>query len=169
MSNLPPWLEHLYTADEMRALDSWAIEDQGVPPLELMERAGGEVARVVTALAPTGPVRAVCGKGNNGGDGLVVVRLLHGIGIDAEALLLSDPHDLSPDARANHERLIESGAPWRAIDAGELPSALERCGAIVDALLGTGFEGAPRPPLDAAIEAVNGAGAPVVAVDVPSG
>ena len=112
----------------MRALDAWAIEDQGVPSLELMERAGGEVARVVTALAPPGPVRAVCGKGNNGGDGLVVVRLLHGIGIDAEALLLADPHDLSPDARANHDRLVEAGAPWRTIDAGELPSALEGSG-----------------------------------------
>ena len=56
-----------------------------------------------------GPVRAVCGKGNNGGDGLVVVRLLHGIGIDAEALLLADPHDLSPDARANHDRLDRDG------------------------------------------------------------
>ena len=155
MSNLPRWLDPLYTADEMRALDAWAIEDQGVPSLELMERAGAEVARVVTALAPPGPVRAVCGKGNNGGDGLVVVRLLHGIGIDAEALLLADPHDLSPDARANHDRLVEAGAPWRTIDAGELPSALEGSGAIVDALLGTGFEGAPRAPLDAAIAAVN--------------
>ena len=129
MSNLPRWLDPLYTADEMRALDAWAIEEQGVPSLELMERAGAEVARVVTALAPPGPVRAVCGKGNNGGDGLVVVRLLHGIGIDAEALLLADPHDLSPDARANHDRLIGAGAPWRAVDAGELPSALEGSGA----------------------------------------
>ena len=170
MSNLPRWLDPLYTADEMRALDAWAIEDQGVPSLELMERAGAEVARVVTALAPAGPVRVVCGKGNNGGDGLVVVRLLHGIGIDAEALLLADPHDLSPDARANHDRLVEAGARWRTIDAGELPSALEGSGAIVDALLGTGFEGAPRR---AARRRDRGgqrlAAAPVVAVDVPSG
>ena len=153
----------------MRALDAWAIEDQGVPSLELMERAGGEVARVVTALAPSGPVRAVCGKGNNGGDGLVVVRLLHGIGVAAEALLLADPHDLSPDARANHARLVESGAPWRALDAADLPTALEGSGCVVDALLGTGFEGAPRAPLDAAIAAVNDSGSQVVAVDVPSG
>jgi NAD(P)H-hydrate epimerase len=169
MSDLPPWLDPLYTADEMRALDAWAIEDEGVPSLELMERAGREVARVVTALAPQGPVRAVCGKGNNGGDGLVVVRLLHGIGIDAEALLLADPHDLSPDARANHARLAEAGAPWRSLDAGALPSALDGSAVVVDALLGTGFEGAPRAPLDAAIATVNETGAPVIAVDVPSG
>jgi NAD(P)H-hydrate epimerase len=169
VSALPSWLDPLYTAAEMRALDAWAIDDQGVPSLELMERAGGEVTRVVTEMAPQGPVRAVCGKGNNGGDGLVVVRLLHRIGIVTEALLLADPHDLSPDARANHERLEDVGAAWRAIDVGELPSALEGSGCVVDALLGTGFEGAPRPPLDAAIEAVNDTGAPVVAIDVPSG
>jgi NAD(P)H-hydrate epimerase len=153
----------------MRALDAWAIEEQGVPSLELMDRAGGAVAQVVTALAPQGPVRAVCGKGNNGGDGLVVVRLLHRIGIEAEALVLADPHDLSPDARANHARLVEAGATWRQADAGELPALLTGSGCIVDALLGTGFEGAPRAPLDAAIAAVNRTDAPVVAVDVPSG
>lgn len=169
VSDLPSWLEPLYTADEMRALDAWAIDEQGVPSLELMERAGGEVARVVTALAPRGPVRAVCGKGNNGGDGLVVVRRLHGIGIAAEALLLAEPHDLSPDARANHVRLVEAGARWRAIDAGDLPAALEGSGCVVDALLGTGFEGAPRAPLDAAIAAANDSESQIVAVDVPSG
>jgi ADP-dependent NAD(P)H-hydrate dehydratase / NAD(P)H-hydrate epimerase len=169
MGALPSWLDPLYTADEMRALDAWAIDEQGVPSLELMERAGGEVARVVTELAPAGPVRAVCGKGNNGGDGLVVVRLLHGIGIEAEALLLADPLDLSPDAHANHARLDEAGGRWRVVDHSELPAALEDTGCVVDALLGTGFEGAPRAPLDAAIAAVNDADAPVVAVDVPSG
>jgi ADP-dependent NAD(P)H-hydrate dehydratase / NAD(P)H-hydrate epimerase len=169
MGTLPSWLDPLYTADEMRALDAWAIEEQGVPSLELMERAGAEVARVVTEVAPQGPVRAICGKGNNGGDGLVAVRLLGGIGIEAEALLLSDPHDLSADARANHERLEQAGGRWRAVGPGELPSALEGAACVVDAMLGTGFEGAPRAPVDAAIQAVNGAGATVVAVDVPSG
>src|SRR5688572_15467624 len=124
MGTLPDWLEPLYTADEMRALDAWAIADQGVPSLELMERAGVEVARVVTALAPQRPVRALCGKGNNGGDGLVVTRLLHETGIDAEALLLGDPHDLSPDARANHTALAEAGGNWRSVGAGDLPSLL---------------------------------------------
>ena len=89
--------------------------------------------------------------------------------MDAEALLLADPHDLSPDARANHERLEEAGGAWRMVDPGELPSALEGAGCVVDALLGTGFEGTPRAPLDAAIAAVNDADAPVVSIDVPSG
>ena len=167
MSDSPRWLEPVYAADEMRALDAWAIEGQGVPSLDLMERAGGEVVRVVTAMAPDGPVRIVCGKGNNGGDGLVVARLLRARGLEAQALLLSGPGELSPDAHANFERLDEQA--WREAAAMELPALLEGSGVIVDAMLGTGFEGAPRAPLDAAIEAVNSAPAPVVAVDVPSG
>ncbi len=167
MSDLPSWLEPLYTADEMRAVDAWAIEDQGVPSLDLMERAAAEVARAVTAIAPDGPVRIVCGKGNNGGDGLVVARLLREHGLDAVALLLADPGQLSPDARANFERLDEHA--WCPVDAAALASSLAGAELIVDALLGTGFDGAPRAPLDAAIETINEAGAPVVAVDVPSG
>ena len=169
MSELPAWLDPLYTAEEMRALDSWAIHDEGVPSLELMERAGAGVARVVTAMAPDQPVRVVCGKGNNGGDGLVVARLIADAGLNAEALLLADPDELSTDARANFQRLTGTRAHWRRVDAGELQDALHGSGAVVDAMLGTGFEGAPRAPLDSAIEAVNGAEAPVIAVDVPSG
>ena len=140
-----------------------------MPSLELMERAGAEVARAVTAMAPDRPVRIVCGKGNNGGDGLVVARLLAEAGLEAEALLLADPEELSTDARANFERLAGGRAAWRRIEAAALPDALQESGAVVDAMLGTGFEGVPRAPLDAAIEAVNDAGAPVLAVDVPSG
>ena len=169
MSELPAWLEPLYTAEEMRALDTWAIHDEGVPSLELMERAGAGVARAVTAMAPDQPVRIVCGKGNNGGDGLVVARLLGDAGLDVEALLLADPEELSADAHANFERLAGSRASWRRVVAGELGTALQASGAVVDAMLGTGFEGAPRAPLDAAIDAVNASGARVIAVDMPSG
>jgi NAD(P)H-hydrate epimerase len=168
-SPLPGWLDPLYTAGEMRALDAWAIHDEGVPSLRLMERAGAEVTRIVTAMAPDAPVRIVCGRGNNGGDGLVVARLLADAGLEAEALLLAEPGELRGDARANFDRLAESRAGWRQLAPAGLPEALAGSAAIVDAMLGTGFEGAPRPPLDGAIEAVNSAGAPVVAVDVPSG
>jgi ADP-dependent NAD(P)H-hydrate dehydratase / NAD(P)H-hydrate epimerase len=166
---LPAWLEPLYTAEEMRALDGWAITERGVPSLELMERAGTGVARVVAELKPTGPVRVVCGKGNNGGDGLVVVRKLAEFGVEAEALLLWPPDELSDDARANHERLVSAKGAVSQVSASELPAALAGSGAVVDGLLGTGFRGSPRAPLDAAIEAINDAGSPIVAVDVPSG
>jgi hydroxyethylthiazole kinase-like uncharacterized protein yjeF len=160
----PPWLEPLYAADEMRALDRWAIERERIPSLELMERAGAEVARAIIALGLDGPVRIVCGRGNNGGDGLVAARLLQAHGLTANTLLLFDPEELSADARANLER-VEA----LRVGVDKLSAALEGSAAVVDAILGTGFSGSPRPPLDSAIEAINAAGAHVVAVDVPSG
>jgi hydroxyethylthiazole kinase-like uncharacterized protein yjeF len=75
---LPDWLEPLYAAAEMRDTDRWAIEERGVPSLELMERAGEGLARVAARRAPAGRIAIVCGKGNNGGDGLVAARLLRG-------------------------------------------------------------------------------------------
>jgi hydroxyethylthiazole kinase-like uncharacterized protein yjeF len=163
------WLEPLYTAEEMRAVDTWAIEQRGIPSLELMEKAGGGVAGAVRDLEPTGPVRVVCGKGNNGGDGLVAARRLGELEIDAQALLLWPPAELSDDARANHDALVSAGGEAREVSVDELATVLSGSAVVVDALLGTGFSGAPRSPLDAAIEAINGASCPVVAVDVPSG
>ena len=169
MSSIHPFLEPLYTADEMRAIDRWAIEELGIPSLELMESAGAGVAEAVADLEPNGPVRIVCGKGNNGGDGFVAARKLAEQGLEADTLMLWGPDELSPDARTNHDRLTSAGGKTRVIDAGDLPPALAGSGVVVDALLGTGFTGKPRPPLDAAIEAINRCDAPVVAVDVPSG
>jgi hydroxyethylthiazole kinase-like uncharacterized protein yjeF len=163
------WLDPLYTAEEMRALDARAISERGIPSLDLMENAGTGVATVVEELEPTGPVRIVCGKGNNGGDGFVAARKLIERGTPAEALLMAPADQLSDDARVNRERLLAIGSEVRELGTGELPAALEGSGALVDALLGTGFNGAPRAPLDEAIDAINAAGCPIVAVDVPSG
>jgi hydroxyethylthiazole kinase-like uncharacterized protein yjeF len=161
--SLPDWLDPLYEADEMRAVDSWAIEEQGVPSLDLMERAGAGLARVTAAAARDGPIRVVVGKGNNGGDGLVAARLLREEGREADVLAIAPLDELQGDARANLERL--SGEAPRPFEA----EALEGSGAVVDALLGTGFEGEPREPVAGAIAAINAQDAPVVACDVPSG
>src|SRR3954468_8441932 len=147
---LPDWLDPLYTAEEMRGVDKWAIEGQGVPSLDLMERAGVGLARLTAELARPGkPIRIVVGKGNNGGDGLVVARLLREEGREVDVLITGDPADLKGDARANLERL--PGAAPEPFD----PGRLEGSGAIVDAMLGTGFEGEPREPVRSAIEAIN--------------
>jgi NAD(P)H-hydrate epimerase len=164
---LPDWLDPLYTAEEMRAVDKWAIEEQGVPSLDLMERAGIGLARLAAQRAVPGkPVRIVVGKGNNGGDGLVVARLLREEGREVDVLITGDPADLKGDARANLERLAGAGPePFEA-------SKLDGSGVIVDAMLGTGFEGEPREPVKGAIAAINEQaerGTPVVACDVPSG
>src|SRR3954468_18961361 len=163
--SLPDWVDPLYEAAEMRAVDKWAIEEQGVPSLDLMERAGIGLARIVAEVARAGlPVRVVVGKGNNGGDGLVVARLLREEGREIDVLITGDPADLKGDARENLERLPGPGP--EPFD----PDRLSGPGAIVAAMLGTGFEGEPREPVKSAIEAINAQeGVPVVACDVPSG
>jgi ADP-dependent NAD(P)H-hydrate dehydratase / NAD(P)H-hydrate epimerase len=165
VSPLPNWLEPLPDAAEQRALDEWAITERRIPGIDLMERAGSGLFEVVLERCPNGRVVVVCGKGNNGGDGLVAARLLREWGRDVDVRLLGDPADLKGDARTNYERL--PGDPPKPFD----PEALAGAGAIVDAILGTGFSGAPREPAASAIEAIlhAGDGATVIACDVPSG
>jgi hydroxyethylthiazole kinase-like uncharacterized protein yjeF len=160
---LPDWLTPLPDAASMRAVDRWAIEERGVAGLDLMERAGAGVTRAVERVAGDGPVMVVCGKGNNGGDGLVVARLLRDGGREVAVVCVAPPEDFAGDARTNLERLPGDG-PVRSTE-GVCAQAV----VVVDALLGTGFDGEPRGVVAEAIDAVNGAGAPVVSVDVPSG
>jgi ADP-dependent NAD(P)H-hydrate dehydratase / NAD(P)H-hydrate epimerase len=158
------WLDPLYDAEGMRAIDRWAIEDQGVPSLELMEAAGRALAEAVVGLSPRGPVRIVCGKGNNGGDGFVAARLLHELGFEVETLLLWPADEVRGDAAVNLAR-VES----EVLGGDEIEARLGGSGAVVDAIFGTGFSGVPREPAAAAIAAVNSCTAPVVACDVASG
>jgi hydroxyethylthiazole kinase-like uncharacterized protein yjeF len=198
MGALPEWCTPLPAAETMRAIDRWAIDEQGVPSLDLMERAGIGVARAVEELAPDGPLAVVCGRGNNGGDGFVAARLLREAGREVAVLTTGPLDELGGDARENLRRLpgerpvqLGSGdAPSAAGAGGDGPQApavpggasrsasrrspgfaghLGGSAAIVDALLGTGFAGEPRGSVAEAIDAVNAAGAPVVSVDVPSG
>src|SRR6187551_1225461 len=98
------WLDPCLDAEQMRATDAWAINERGVPSLDLMETAGRAVADVAAELAVPGRVAVVCGKGNNGGDGLVTARALREMGFEVDALLLAPGDQLSEDARANVER-----------------------------------------------------------------
>jgi hydroxyethylthiazole kinase-like uncharacterized protein yjeF len=140
------WLDPLYDAEGSRAVDSWAIEEQGIPSAQLMETAGTALAEAVASLSPQGPVRILCGKGNNGGDGLVAARHLRRTGFEVEAVEL-----------------------WGDEVPADLDAWLAGSGAVVDAIFGTGFSGAPREPASAAIDAINRCGAPVVACDIASG
>jgi hydroxyethylthiazole kinase-like uncharacterized protein yjeF len=163
---LEPWLEGVYDADGMRACDRWAIEEEGVASLELMEAAGTATARAAEEVARPGPVRVVCGKGNNAGDGLVAARVLAEAGHEVEVLYLWPAGELSPDAAANRDRY--AGAS-REVGADEIGEPLAGSGVVIDAIFGTGFAGAPRAPADAAIEAIGACGAPIVAADIASG
>jgi hydroxyethylthiazole kinase-like uncharacterized protein yjeF len=158
------WLDPLYTADEMRACDRWAIEDADVPSGDLMEHASLALARATAELALPGlPIRIVVGAGNNGGDGLAAARHLRGEGRQVDVLAVAPLDALGGDARTNLERLPGAApVPFR-------PEALAGSGAVVDAMLGTGFAGEPREAVATAITAINTQDAPVIACDVPSG
>ncbi len=181
MDELPSWLEPLLDAETMRGTDRWAISERGVPGLELMENAGAAVTRVAERMAPDGPVMILCGKGNNGGDGLVVARMLRDGGREVKVVCVAAPEELAGDARANLERLPGpapldlDGVPWtehngspRAGAAG-VDDLLGAPALVVDALLGTGFQGEPRGEVARAIGALAGAGTRVLSIDVPSG
>jgi NAD(P)H-hydrate epimerase len=156
--SLEPWLAPLPDAAQMRAIDRWAIGEQGIPSLELMERAGSGLATLTAEIAPDGLVVVVCGKGNNGGDGLVAARLLRAQHRDVRCLLLAGRDELRGDAATMAE-----GVETEPFDAAVLDGAA----VVVDAILGTGFEGEVRGPAADAIAAMDGH--VVVAADVPSG
>src|SRR5918911_3282013 len=98
-------MEGLLEADRMRAVDRWAIEEKKIPSADLMERAGEGLARVVAARAPAGRIVVVCGKGNNGGDGIVAARPLRQARRDVEVLTVWPPEWMGEDAAAQVPKL----------------------------------------------------------------
>jgi len=142
-----------------------------------MENAGRHAAQATLQLLrdpAAARVAIVCGSGNNGGDGFVIARHLHNARVSVAILLACEPDRITGDARINYDIVKRMSLPIHRIQTAEQLAAqqvvLREADVVVDALLGTGFSGEPRPPLDAAIEAINAASqAKVVAVDVPSG
>lgn len=160
----------------MREADRRTIDEIGIPSIVLMENAGRAVARVIEArfaAAARGRPVFLCGRGSNGGDGLVAARVLAGRGAAAAIVLLARGEDVRGDARTNLEvarrlglRITEAPdeAAWEACRPDVAAADL-----VVDALVGTGLR-APLEGLLATVAAdVNAARRPVVAVDLPSG
>jgi hydroxyethylthiazole kinase-like uncharacterized protein yjeF len=152
----------LLTNVEMAEADRLTIAS-GVPGMTLMENAGRAVADAVAARIPLGTrVTVVAGPGNNGGDGFVAARRLAERGYRVRMLLVGDPARLQRDA-------AEAAQSFRSDIERASPDRLAGTGVVIDALFGAGLDrpvdGLPR----AMIEAINDCGAPVVAVDLPSG
>ena len=161
------------TREQVRAFDKHAIEQLGIPATVLMENAGRGTARVLQALGIRGPVVIACGKGNNGGDGLVIARHLANAGCDVLAILFAKPADLSPDAAIQWNIVQKIGLATQIctepLDEAKLAAIFVRAEWIVDALFGTGLTGPVRPPFDRIIDLINASPARVLAVDIPSG
>ena len=165
----------LVTAAQMQSLDRRTITEAHVPSSVLMERAG---EGVVTHLEQQyGPVRGktiaiFCGKGNNGGDGLVVARLLHRRRALVHVFLLAPPADLSRDAAGMYRRFVRTAArtavkPFHSAD--QVRALVASCDFVIDALLGTGISSAVTGHYRDAIDLINDVHRPVIAVDIPSG
>lgn len=181
-------MTELLTSAQMRAIESAAIASGQVTGLDLMERAGASVVDAIFQQWPklrAGPRRALvlCGPGNNGGDGFVVARLLHGLGWRVEVFLLGPPERLPPDASRNHARWCEMGTvrnlTWDEAAHALLAGArdddppLASPPVVIDALFGTGLtrriEGDPGRITGLLSDMVAGQRGMVVAVDLPSG
>ncbi len=172
--------------EQSREVDRRAIEEYGFNSLVLMENAGRGCVDVLERIGIDGPVVVLCGKGNNAGDGFVIARHLEIRGYASRVLLLGPPAELRGDAATNFAILQKTGVP--SIHVGEslrdsqnrvsesrdhvlreLDRLAHDSAWLVDALLGTGARGEPRPPFDMAIDWMNAHSAKKLAVDLPSG
>jgi NAD(P)H-hydrate epimerase len=165
---------HVLSAAEMQACDRATSERFGIPSLQLMRNAARAVATVARELFPHARrITVLCGRGNNGGDGMMTARLLREAGAEVTVLLLGSPDELKGDAATAWRELGDAQGCRTAVieEAGALAQHVDllRADLLIDAIVGTGF----KPPLKglalAALEWVKQSEAPILAVDLPSG
>jgi hydroxyethylthiazole kinase-like uncharacterized protein yjeF len=160
---------HVFSCQEIRALDKQAIENIGIPGMVLMENAGLAVAQFLEAYLENDKVVICCGKGNNAGDGLVVARHLWNHGFDVEVLLFELPEFFSQDTLTNYQIAQNCQVPMHQVEDGLAKNILSPADWIVDALFGTGFQGGLQSPYHDIVLAINQMDAKVLSIDVPSG
>ena len=155
----------IHTVAQVRQRESAAIAS-GTPGYSLMQRAGSAAFAALRQRWPMArAIAIVAGPGNNGGDGLVLARVARAAGLAVDVQLLADSSNWRGEAAQAWQDLRAAG-----IEAGSLDAArLAQADVIVDALLGLGVRWPLRPEWVAAIAAINGAGRPVLAIDLPSG
>ncbi len=166
------------TSCQAAEFDRVSIVERGVPEPALMENAGRQTALIIQHLFPDGPVAALVGSGNNGGDALVCLRCLAAWGRSVTAVLVGNRPAVEsvlhgwelPTVRFGPDAAVpDEDAPGGRPLADSALRALRDAAVVVDGLLGTGIRGAPRSRYAAAIEAANDAGGAIVALDAPSG
>ncbi|MBW4933907.1 NAD(P)H-hydrate dehydratase [Marinobacter sp. F4206] len=170
VSSLP---DALFSADAVREIDRYVIDQQGVDGFDLMQRAAySAFRRLVRQWPDSGPVLVLCGAGNNGGDGYLVAANAARHGIEVRCIAVAPTTKLSGDARKAWQKACKDGVPVLELDElseAELDDLFSQAGVLVDAMLGTGVSGAPREPFAGLISRCNKAPASVLAIDLPSG
>lgn len=165
--------EDLYSADAVREIDRYVIDQKGVDGFELMQSAAASAFRRLVRYWPEpGRILVLCGAGNNGGDGYLVAANAVRHGLEVGCLAVAPTEKLSGDARRAWKKAVADGvnvkelAELSATDVGQYFAS---AGLIVDAMLGTGVTGAPREPFADMIRRCNDATVPTLAIDLPSG
>ncbi len=166
------------TCQQCREADRIAIEEFGVPSIQLMENAGRGCAKAIQKLEPSGPVVILCGPGNNGGDGFVIARYLREAQIAVSVVRLCEAEKYAGDALINLKRLASVDVPVNELHSNASDAQIERLLAtadgkptkcIVDAMLGTGAKGPLRTPFNSVVRVANSIDAIRVAIDIPTG
>ncbi len=164
------------TAEEMQELDRKAIETYRIPGIVLMENAGRGAAEAISKAFPDlhkKKIAIIAGKGNNGGDGLVIARYLLNDGIPVRVYLLTDPKGLRGDAETNfnvfHRMKGEVISVPSSKDYVKVKRDLERFDILVDGIFGTGLDAEVRGYYREVIDHLNMLQKPMVAIDIPSG
>jgi len=164
--------------DEVRAVDSWAISEVGVPGVVLMENAGRSCAELIREKLGGVARRKVvifCGTGNNGGDGYVIARHLLNSGGEVVVVICGDYEKIRGDAKINLDIIEKLRHPIERVDpegegiAQRVKELCEGVDMIVDGLFGTGLAGELRGGYRELIEGINEQDRPILAVDIPSG
>jgi NAD(P)H-hydrate epimerase len=163
-------------AKEMRDIDRKATAEYDIPSILLMENAGIKTTEVIKSILQTPGnknVTILVGKGNNGGDGLVVARQLLNWGLSVDVFITADTLNMTRDSAINYQILDKMGAKIFPLkqeqDFNRLQVALLKSDLIVDALYGIGFKGGFNEFESKVVKIVNNAQIPIVAVDIPSG
>ena len=169
---------HVLTAHQMRQAEALTIKEVGIPGIVLMERAALAVAHEILQELdgiPSPQVGIVCGTGQNGGDGFAIARMLTHRGVKARVFLLHHPDKITGDARVNWDILEKLQVPRHIIEDvgkeafGELMEEFGEFDLWCEAIFGTGLDRRVQGVHALAIEFLNGHGAPIVSVDIPSG
>ncbi len=160
----------ILTCQQVRRIDQLAVDQYAMPPVILMENAGlnasGIICREYASLKGK-KVSVFCGPGNNGGDGFVIARHLHNAGYNVKTVITGPIEKFKGDGLTNYNIIARMNIPVLTID--DVDDVLAESVLVIDALLGTGFNGEVHSPIDYFIEKINDSGKPVVSIDTPSG
>ncbi len=155
---------HLATSAHIKQLDALASQKYGIPLSQLMENAGGSIFNEIKENFFNNKIAVFCGKGNNGGDGFVVARLLKADGRDVKVYLTHNETELSDKAKIAFNKLKEE-----KVEILNITDDVDKDAVIIDALLGISVSGAPKGSIKTAIDKITSMKNTVISIDVPSG